>query len=190
MVEPKSLQSWTSDYIARQSALVKTLPVEQIARWAGLLKEANDSDKQIFVCGNGANAANASHFATDLGKGASDAMHRRFRILSLKYNSAWMTAIGNDYDFADVFSRQLENYARPGDYLFASSVSGSSPNLVRAFEWANNNELKTFAVVGSKKGKLAELAQELIVIDDSHYGRVEDAQMMIYHMLCFAFIEE
>ena len=73
--------------------------------------------------------------------------------------------------------------------LIGVSVSGNSPNLVKAFEWANAHDLRTVALVGAKRGRLAEMASELIVIDDTHYGRVEDAQMHILHMLCYAFVE-
>ena len=85
--------------------------------------------------------------------------------------------------------RPLQNYARPGDLLIASSVSGNSPNLVKAVEWASENGLKTVSLVGSKRGKLAEVSAQTIVIDDTHYGRVEDAQMTILHMICYAFME-
>jgi D-sedoheptulose 7-phosphate isomerase len=73
--------------------------------------------------------------------------------------------------------------------LIAPSVSGNSLNLVKAFEWANAEGLETIAIVGAKRGKLAETAQQTIVIEDTHYGRVEDVQMHILHMLCYAFME-
>lgn len=185
----KLTKIWIDDYIQHQVKLTGSLPLKQIARWIDHLRKANEQGRQIFVCGNGANAANASHFAADLGKGASASMDRPFRVLSLNDNTSWLTAIGNDYDFADVFWRQLQNYAQPGDLLIAASVSGSSPNLVKAFEWANQRGLKTLAMIGSSNGKLGDLAKEIIVLEDTHYGRVEDLQMTIYHMLCFAFIE-
>jgi len=68
-------------------------------------------------------------------------------------------------------------------------VSGNSPNCVKALEWARKNGLKTVALVGSKRGLLAELAEQTLVISDTHYGRVEDAHMGILHMLCYAFME-
>jgi D-sedoheptulose 7-phosphate isomerase len=147
------------------------------------------ADAQIFAIGNGGSAASASHFATDLGKGASDKLNRRFRVHSLTDNTAWITALGNDYSYDDVFVRQLQNYARPGDVLIAASVSGDSPNLVRAFDWANAHGLQTAAIVGGKRGRLAQIAGQAIVIDDTHYGRVEDVQMNILHMVCYAFME-
>jgi D-sedoheptulose 7-phosphate isomerase len=100
-----------------------------------------------------------------------------------------MTALGNDYAYEDIFVRQLENYARPGDLALTMSVSGSSPNCVKAIEWARRRGLVTIALVGAKRGRLAEIAEHALVINDGHYGRAEDAQMGICHMLCYAFIE-
>ncbi|HZN63889.1 MAG TPA: SIS domain-containing protein, partial [Tepidisphaeraceae bacterium] len=85
--------------------------------------------------------------------------------------------------------RQLENYARPGDIVLVMSVSGNSPNVVKAVEWAKRHGVFTAALVGGKRGRLAEIADEPIVIDSQHYGRVEDAHMAICHMLCYAFME-
>jgi D-sedoheptulose 7-phosphate isomerase len=100
-----------------------------------------------------------------------------------------MTAIGNDYAYEDIFVRQLENYGQAGDLVLALSVSGNSPNLVKAFHWANKNGLDTVALVGAKRGGLCQCAKQAIVIDSTHYGRVEDAEMTICHLLCYAFME-
>ena len=185
----QDLWGWLDEYRARQVELYAGLPLGQVAEVIELLREARDQGRQIFVFGNGGSAANASHFTTDLGKGASDVSPARFRVLSLNDNSAWMTAIGNDYSFDDVFVRQLQNYARPDDLALCMSVSGNSPNLVRAMTWAKENGLTTVAMVGGKRGKLAEIAGHVLVIPDTHYGRVEDAQMTICHMLAYAFME-
>jgi D-sedoheptulose 7-phosphate isomerase len=183
------LNRWLEEYRVRQQEAYAALPLEQVAGVVTLLHRARDRGAQIFVFGNGGSAANASHFATDLGKGASDVSPSRFRILSLNDNSAWMTALGNDYSFEDVFLRQLQNYARPGDLALCMSVSGNSPNLVRAMRWARDNGLATVALVGAKRGGLADIAEQVLVIPDTHYGRVEDAQMTICHMLSYAFME-
>jgi D-sedoheptulose 7-phosphate isomerase len=183
------MQDWISDYLNAHKRTIDTIPVAGVARCIELLREAHAADRQIFICGNGGSAANASHFATDLGKGSSDAVGKRFRVLSLTDNVAWMTAIGNDYSYDEVFSRQLANYGRAGDVLITVSVSGNSPNVVKALDWAQSHGLKTIALVGGKRGRSAELAQETLVIEDTHYGRVEDAQMHILHMLCYAFME-
>ena len=184
------LSAWLSEYRNQQCELYAALPLEEVPAVVSLLREARDKGGQIFVFGNGGSAANASHFATDLGKGASDVCGTRFRVISLNDNSAWMTALGNDYSYEDVFLRQLQNYARPGDLVLTMSVSGNSPNLVKAFRWARENGLRTVALVGAKRGALAEIAEHVLVFPDTHYGRVEDAQMTICHMLAYAFMEK
>lgn len=183
------MNQWIAGYVAAQKAALDSIPADAVARLIGVLQTALREDRQVFVFGNGGSASNASHFATDLGKGSSDKLARRFRVLSLNDNVAWMTALGNDYSYDDVFLRQLQNYARPGDVALTMSVSGNSPNLVKAFEWAKANGLRTIALVGGKRGRLAAIADEAVVINDTHYGRVEDCHMGICHMLCYAFME-
>ncbi len=183
------MQQWITDYIKAQKAAHDSIPVEGVARLTQTLRDALKDDRQIFVFGNGGSAANASHFATDLGKGSSDKLGKRFRVLSLNDNVSWMTALANDYAYEDVFVAQLKNYGKPGDLAIGVSVSGNSPNCVKALEWAKNHGLKTAALVGAKRGRMAELAEQVLVINDTHYGRVEDAQMGILHLLCYAFME-
>ncbi len=185
------MNDWIANYIAAQKAALDCIPVEKVARLIETLQAALREDRQIFVFGNGGSAANASHFVTDLGKGASDKLKgRRFRCLSLNDNMSWLTALGNDYSYEEIYERQLMNYAQKGDVVLALSVSGSSPNVVRAAQWAKQNGLQVLALVGGKGGKLAQIADQAIAIDSTHYGRVEDAQMGICHMLCYAFIED
>ncbi len=183
------MNQWISDYVTAQKAALDSIPVETVARLIQKLRQARQEQRQIFVFGNGGSASNASHFVTDLGKGASDKVGERFRCLSLNDNVSWMTAIANDYAYEDVFVRQLENYGKAGDVALALSVSGHSPNVVKALAWAKQQGLQTIALVGAKRGAAAEIADEVIAIDSIHYGRVEDAQMAICHLLCYAFIE-
>jgi len=184
------MEVYISEYIKAQQAALDTIPVQRVSEIIQKFKKAWKEDRQIFVFGNGGSAANASHFVTDLGKGASDKMSKPFRCLSLNDNTPWMTALGNDYSYTEIFSRQLANFARPGDLLLTMSVSGSSPNLVAAVEWAKKNGVYTIALVGGKKGKLAEIADFVVVADSIHYGRVEDVHMGICHMICYAFMEK
>jgi D-sedoheptulose 7-phosphate isomerase len=183
------MREWIASYVAAQKAALDSIPMDAVDALVQRFQQALREDRQVFVFGNGGSAANASHFATDLGKGASDRLNRRFRVLSLNDNVSWMTALGNDYAYEDVFVRRLMNYGRPGDVVLALSVSGNSPNLVKALEWSRRSGLHTIALVGAKRGRMAELAHQVIVVNDTHYGRVEDAQMGICHMLCYAFME-
>lgn len=184
------MDAYISEYIKAQQEALHAIPVQQVTEIIKKFKAAWKEDRQIFVFGNGGSAANASHFVTDLGKGASDKLSKPFRCLSLNDNTPWMTALGNDYSYAEVFSRQLANFARPGDLVLTMSVSGSSPNLVAAVEWATAHGVYTIALVGGKRGRLAEIADYVVVVDSTHYGRVEDVHMGICHMICYAFMEK
>lgn len=183
------MNSWICDYMEKQKAALASVPAEAVAQIIEKLKKALQEDRQVFVVGNGGSASNASHFATDLGKGSSDKLGKRFRVLSLNDNVSWLTALGNDYSYEDVYVGQLQNYGNPGDLLLVLSVSGNSPNVVKAVNWANKNQLHTIGLVGGKRGKLAEICSQAIVVDSEHYGRAEDVQMNICHMLCYAFME-
>jgi D-sedoheptulose 7-phosphate isomerase len=183
------MKQWIFDYIAAQKAAHDSIPVDAVAALIEKVRAVLKEDRQIFVFGNGGSAANASHFATDLGKGASDKLGKRFRVLSLTDNVSWMTALANDYAYEDVFVGQLKNYGRPGDLALGISVSGNSPNCVKALEWAAKNGLHTVALVGARRGRMAGIAEQVIVINDTHYGRVEDAHMGICHLVCYAFME-
>jgi D-sedoheptulose 7-phosphate isomerase len=183
------MQTWINDYIRAQKAALDSIPVDAVQQVIAKFQQALKEDRQIFVFGNGGSASNCSHFITDLGKGASDKIKKRFRCLSLNDNISWITALGNDYAYEEVFVRQLENFGRKGDIVMALSVSGNSPNVVRALEWSKKNGLHVIALVGGKRGRMAEIADQAIVIDSTHYGRVEDAQMGICHLVCYAFME-
>ena len=183
------MKRWITDFLTAEKAALDSIMPDAVARLIETFQKALAEDRQIFVFGNGGSAMNASHFATDLGKGASDKLGRRFRVISLNDNVAWMTALANDYAYDEVFVRQLLNYARPGDLVLAMSVSGNSPNVVKALEWSRDNGLHVIALVGAKRGRMAELAHQAVVINDTHYGRVEDAQMGICHLICYAFME-
>jgi D-sedoheptulose 7-phosphate isomerase len=184
------MKQWISNYLEAQRLAYAALTADAIMPLLDVVQKAWNEDRQIFVFGNGGSASNASHFATDLGKGASDKMGKRFRILSLNDNVSWMTALANDQSYEDVFVGQLRNYARPGDVALTISVSGNSPNCVKAMEWAKSSGLKTVALVGAKGGRIARIAEQVVTINDTHYGRVEDVQMTICHILCYAFMEQ
>ena len=183
------MNTWITHYLAAQKRAVESIDTAAVARIIEVLRRAILEKRQIFCIGNGGSAANSSHFSTDLGKCSAEALGRAIRVLSLTDNTAWITALGNDYAYEDIFLRQLKNHGQPGDVIIGVSVSGNSPNLVKAFDWANENGLITVALVGAKRGRMTEQAKEVIAIDDTHYGRVEDTQMHILHMLCYAFVE-
>lgn len=184
-----TIKAWLQDYTEEQKKVIDSIPFDKVAEIIEKFLDANINKKQIFVFGNGGSASNASHFITDLAKSASEASKNRFKCISLNECTSLITAIANDYTYEDVFVKQLENYANPDDLVLTMSVSGSSPNLVKAMEWANEKGLYTIALVGGKQGTISNMADKVVVIDSTHYGVVEDLHMMICHMVAYAFIE-
>jgi len=181
--------AYIKQYKQKCREVLEKLPDGIIAELITVLKRTRDEDRQIFLCGNGGSAATASHFATDLGKGASLGREKRFRVLSLTDNVPWITALANDTDYSRIFVEQLQNYARPGDLLLAFSGSGNSPNVIAAVEWANQNELVTVGITGRPGGKLGQLAQHPIFAESSHMGFIEDAHFVIQHIVGYYFME-
>ena len=183
------VERWLKEYLKNYNQALKAITSEMLLPIISKFAQSCKGEKKIFVFGNGGSASNASHFVTDFAKGVGDASGIKTRAISLNENVSLMTAISNDYSYEDVYSRQLANMAEPGDIVFTLSVSGNSPNLVKAVDWANKNDLHTIALVGGKKGKLFEIAKQSVVIDSLHYGHVEDIHMLICHIITYAFME-
>ena len=183
------LEKWFDEYVDNYSNALKVITRETLSPIIAKFADACKDDKRIFVFGNGGSASNSSHFVTDFAKGVGDATGIKTRVISLNENVSLMTAISNDYSYDEVFSKQLANLAEPGDIVFTMSVSGNSPNLIKAVEWANKHDLHTIALVGGKKGKLYDLAKQAVVIDSLHYGHVEDLHMFICHIITYSFME-
>jgi len=180
---------FAQSYLTKLKTLLDSVPLEKVERIRKLFQDARDRDRMIFIVGNGGSAATSSHFAVDLGKGASVGKPKRFRILSLTDNLPWITALANDFAYDRVFEDQLRNYAQPGDLLLAISASGNSPNIVRAVSAAKELGVTTVGWSGFGGGKIAGMADHSIVVDDNHYGRVEDVHSIMMHLICYSFME-
>src|SRR5438046_9807782 len=113
------MNQWVADYVRAQKAAHDSMPVAAVGRLIESLRTVWREERQIFVFGNGGSAANASHFATDLGQGASDKLGKRFRVISLNDNVSWLTALSNDYSYADEFVGQLAKYGKTADIVLA-----------------------------------------------------------------------
>jgi len=160
--------------------------VEQAIEW---FREARDSNQNIFVCGNGGSASTAAHFTCDMVKGASYNRDSRFRIMALADSVATLTAYSNDLSYECVFVEQLKNFAQAGDLVMCISGSGNSPNVLRAMEYANSIGCRTIALTGRDGGKLAPLAQLSVQVATPHMGRIEDAHMIVCHMIAYHFMD-
>jgi D-sedoheptulose 7-phosphate isomerase len=169
---------------------IETIDLEKVERAIEILGRAREEGRRIFVCGNGGSASTASHFATDLVKGASFGRARRFRIMALTDSLPTITAYSNDVAYDCIFEEQLKNFAEAGDVLIAISGSGNSPNVLRAMEYANSIGCSTIALSGRDGGKLGCLAQLNLQVSHPHMGRIEDAHVVMMHMIAYHFMEE
>jgi D-sedoheptulose 7-phosphate isomerase len=172
--------------LVRTIAVIDNAKVQTAIDW---FRDVRDAGKHIFVCGNGGSASTASHFACDIVKGASFQRDQRFRIMALTDSLPTMTAYSNDVSYECVFVEQLKNFAQTGDIVMAISGSGNSPNVLRAVEYGNSIGCKSIALTGRDGGKLGSIAQLNIQVPVPHMGRIEDAHMIVCHMIGYYFME-
>ncbi|MFH1730342.1 MAG: SIS domain-containing protein [Planctomycetota bacterium] len=158
----------------------------QAAAVAEIIEKVADSLRKggsLFLCGNGGSAAQCQHVAAEL-TGRFKLERRGLRAVSLTTDTSALTAIGNDYGFDQVFARQLEALARPGDVLIGLSTSGSSKNVVRAFEKARQMGVATIALVGPKGGELADLADACLAAPGEATAVVQECHIAALHAMC------
>ncbi len=181
---------FSSEYKGKLLRALDTLDLDAVGRAIEILKEARDKQRHVFVCGNGGSASTASHFVTDMVKGASFEREARFRIIALTDSMATITAYSNDVGYDCIFAEQLKNFAGPDDVFMAISGSGNSPNVVCAMEYANKMGCKTIALTGRDGGKLGPMANLQIRVGEPHMGRIEDGHLIVCHMICYYFMEQ
>jgi D-sedoheptulose 7-phosphate isomerase len=177
------------DYLQRLRMTLDRIPEEQVVKFVDALYRTYRDGKQVFVIGNGGSASTASHMAADLAKNTIGPNMRRFRILSLNDNIPLLTALANDIGYDRVFSEQLQNLIHPGDVLVVISGSGNSSNVLRAIEYAREQCALVVGLLGFGGGEAARLCDIPIVIDSSDYGVVEDAHLILNHILVEYFRE-
>jgi D-sedoheptulose 7-phosphate isomerase len=176
-------------YLGKLQALLKTIDPKQVSKVGELLANARAEGRQVFLCGNGGSAALASHLAVDLGKGCSRNRDKRFRVIAFTDNTPWITALSNDISYDDVFVEQLKNYAEKGDVLIAISGSGNSKNVLKALQYANQIGCETVGISGFAGGKLKDMVNHHVHIKGEHMGLIEDGQMIVGHILVYAFMD-
>jgi D-sedoheptulose 7-phosphate isomerase len=138
---------------------------------------------KVIAFGNGGSAAEAEHFVTEL-IGRYRADRQPLAAVSLTTDATSLTAIGNDYGFECIFSRQLQAISRPNDVVLAISTSGNSPNILRAVEAARAAGLLTIGLTGSTGGKLRGLVRICIAVPSNSTPRIQEAHTLIVHILC------
>lgn len=138
---------------------------------------------KLLLCGNGGSAADSTHIATEFTCRFQED-RRPYPAISLNVDGGLLTAIGNDYGFDDIFSRQVRAYGKPGDVLIALSTSGQSRNVLVALEEARRGKLKTIAFLGRKGGATAGVAEIELTIPGENTARIQEAHKFLLHALC------
>lgn len=151
-----------------------------------VLQKTFATGHRVYACGNGGSAADAQHFAAEL-TGRYDRDRRGYPAIALTTDTSALTSIGNDYGFDHIFARQLESLAVPGDLLLAISTSGNSANVVKAVEHARSNGIYTIGFLGRDGGRLNGLVDLPLTIGVQKTGRIQEAHILILHLLCEAF---
>jgi phosphoheptose isomerase len=150
---------------------------------AQLIQETLLNGKKVLTCGNGGSATDSSHLATEIAcRFVGD--RRPFPAISLCSDGGLLTATGNDYSFAEVFSRQVAAFGVPGDLLIALSTSGQSENVVRALKRARAQNLQSIALLGRDGGRCRGIASVELIVSHSLTARIQEAHKVIIHLLC------
>ena len=156
-----------------------------------VLAQANDMAERlrrgcrILVAGNGGSAADAQHLAAEL-SGRYLKERRALAGIALTTDTSALTAIGNDYGFDFIFSRQVEALGRPGDLFIGISTSGNSANIIRAVASAKDLGLKTLGLLGRDGGKLKDLVDDALIVPSTVTARIQEVHQMVYHFWCEA----
>lgn len=141
------------------------------------------SDKKVLLCGNGGSAADAQHISAELsGRFYND--REPLFAEALHTNTSYLTAVGNDYSYEEVFSRLVRAMGRTGDILIAISTSGNSKNVIKAIEQANKIGMVTVGLTGQKGGKMKDLCKYLIRVPSDDTPRIQEAHILVGHIIC------
>jgi len=184
----QDLEHLVQSRIEESAAVKLILLVEEgatrlIAEVAVDLVAALRDGRRLFLFGNGGSAADAQHIAAELA-GKYLIERRALPAIALTANTSCLTAIANDYSYDEVFARQLEALASPGDVAIGISTSGDSPNVLRGIETANANGLVTVGLTGKSGGKLKSLAQRCICVPSEQTPRIQEIHILLGHILC------
>jgi len=153
---------------------------------AEIMTNALFNEKKILSCGNGGSAADAQHFSSE--------MLNRFELerpglpaFALTTDSSTLTSIANDYQFADIYAKQIRALGQPGDVLLAISTSGDSQNIIHAIDAAHERDMRIIALTGREGGQTADLIRETdieIRVSSWSTARIQEVHIMIIHSIC------
>lgn len=161
---------------------------EQVLQACDMIINTLKSSKKVLVCGNGGSAADSQHFAAEL-TGRYKTERFPLPAIALSTDTSALTAIGNDYGFDEVFSRQTKALGSCGDILVAISTSGNSKNILKAINAAKIKGMKTLGLSGKGGGNMNEICDLNLVIASNDTARIQEMHILIIHSICMAIDE-
>jgi D-sedoheptulose 7-phosphate isomerase len=157
--------------------------VDTIIEVSRMIADSLNKGGKLLLFGNGGSSADASHIAAEF---VNRFMKDRppFPAIALNTDMAVITSISNDYDFSEIFARQLKALAQEGDVVLAISTSGNSPNVLKAIDVAKKKKLKTIAFTGAKGDKLASKTDYVFAVPSSNTPRIQETHSILGHVIC------
>ena len=183
-----TLQNRVAEHFAQsieakqQAAEVLSAPTAQAAE---IMLQCLMNDGKILACGNGGSAADAQHFAAEM-TGRFEKERMELAAVALTTDTSALTAIGNDYGFDHVFSKQVRALGRPGDVLIGISTSGNSANIITAIEAAHERDMQVIAFTGRDGGKIAAMLKDndiLLNVPHPRTARIQEVHILLIHAL-------
>lgn len=183
-MKERARQVVTTNIADAQAVLQQLAGLEaQVEAASAIIAEAFLSGHKLLACGNGGSAADASHLTTEF-VARYDRERRAYPAISLASHGGDLTAIGNDYSFADLFARQVQAFGTPDDVLAVFTTSGNSENIFRALVAAKQLKLKAIAFLGRDGGECAGLADVELSVGGKLTARIQEGHKFLIHTIC------
>ena len=182
---------FSNNYLEYLTSLIAKLDREKISKFADLLIQSRDTGATTFFLGNGGSASTATHFVNDVSLGSRQ-FEKPFRTISLCDNQAVITAIANDDGYENIFLQQLQTLAKPGDNIVCISASGNSKNLIKAIDYAKDNNIYVVGLTAFDGGYLKQNCDLNIHVPTKvgEYGPAEDLHMVVCGLIGSYFREK
>ena len=191
MTNSKKVNHMIEETLEQSSKIIADLHdlSDEIDKTANLIITAINKNRKIIIIGNGGSAADAQHIAAEF-LGRYKLKRKSIPAIALTSNSSTTTAIANDYDFSDIFSRQCESLVSKGDVVIGISTSGNSENVVKGLRTSKKNGGLTIGLLGNKGGKIKNIVDIPLIVKATSIPRIQEAHRVIYHIICEIVEEE
>lgn len=177
------IKEFAIKYLIELKKAIDGILLDKFEEITNIILDAYNTERSIFIMGNGGSGTTASHFACDINKGCCSDLEKRFKVICLNDNIPIMLAYANDKSYDDIFVEQLKNFLEPGDVVIGISGSGNSKNILKAIEYANKKGAITIGLTGYDGGRLADISKVALITNINDMQKVEDTHLIITHIL-------